>query len=209
MSHIYGFTQISLSVMYRGDTIVVLPGYNLDSMMRVVEEYRIARLYLVPPMIIDILTNVERLKATFDLSSVISMFSVASPLREETIVELTTFFPGWTVLQAYGLTESSSGATFTALDDVLYGSCGSVLAGNRFRLMSLDGTKEITAYERPGEIYVKGPGVFLGYHENEEANRELFVEFEDDQYMRTGDEGLIRLSRNGNEHVFITDRIKE
>ena len=209
MSHIYGFTQISLVSMFRGDTIIVLPRYDIDSVMRAVERYRIARLYLVPPMVIDIIGNAQRLKTTYDLSSVKSIFSVASPLRKETIVELTDLFPAWNVLQAYGFTESAGGVTFTSPDDVFYGSCGSILAGNRIRLMSLDGKEEITAHELPGEIYIKAPSIFLGYHEDAAANRETFVELEDGRYMRSGDEGLIRRSRNGNEHVFITDRIKE
>ena len=209
VSHIYGFTQISLVSMYRGDTIVVLPRYSLDAMMQAVERYKIARLYLVPPMIIDIIRNAQRLKTAYDLSSVRSIFTVASPVREETIVQLTNLFPTWTVLQAYGFTESAGGISLTSSDDVYSGSCGSILAGNRVRLMSLDSKEDITAHNSPGEIYVSGPSIFLGYHESEEANRETFVDLEDGRYMRTGDEALINQSANGNQHIFITGRIKE
>jgi long-subunit acyl-CoA synthetase (AMP-forming) len=64
---------------------------------------------------------------------------------------------------------------------------------------------EITGYGQPGELLVKSPSVVLGYLNNDKANTETFQ----DGYMRTGDEAVIRVSPAGNEHIFITDRIKE
>jgi long-subunit acyl-CoA synthetase (AMP-forming) len=64
---------------------------------------------------------------------------------------------------------------------------------------------EITGYDQPGELLVKSPSVVLGYLNNDKANTETFQ----DGYMRTGDEAVIRVSPAGNEHIFITDRIKE
>jgi hypothetical protein len=64
---------------------------------------------------------------------------------------------------------------------------------------------EITGYDQPGELLVKSPSVVLGYLNNDKANTETFQ----DSYMRTGDEAVIRVSPAGNEHIFITDRIKE
>jgi len=56
---------------------------------------------------------------------------------------------------------------------------------------------------------VQSPSVTLGYLKNEKATQETFVLEEDGRYMRTGDEALIRKSPNGNEHIWIVDRIKE
>ena len=52
---------------------------------------------------------------------------------------------------------------------------------------------------------VKSPGVVLGYLNNHQANKETFQ----DGWMRTGDEAVVRKSPQGNEHIFIVDRIKE
>lgn len=209
ISHILGFIQISLISMYRGDTVVVLPKYDLDSMMQAVERYRIARLYLVPPMIIDIIRNGKRLKEKYDLSSVRSIFTGAAPLGAEPALKLTALFPKWAILNAYGLTECAGGMTFTSPKEVCLGSCGSLASSNRIQLRSLDGMNEITGHDYRGEIYLRGPSVFLGYYQNEAANREVFVELDNGCYMRTGDEAMIKCSKSGNEHVFITDRIKE
>ncbi|KAL8687537.1 MAG: hypothetical protein Q9218_006319 [Villophora microphyllina] len=72
------------------------------------------------------------------------------------------------------------------------------------RIMSIEGT-EITGYDQPGELVVRSPSVVLGYLNNDEANRETFK----DGWMRTGDVAVIRKNKNGNEHCFIVDRIKE
>ena len=72
------------------------------------------------------------------------------------------------------------------------------------RIVSTDGT-EITEYDQPGELVVKSPSVVLGYLKNPQANKETFQE----GWMRTGDEAVVKKSAQGNEHIFIVDRIKE
>jgi len=76
------------------------------------------------------------------------------------------------------------------------------------KLMSAEGN-EITGYDQPCELWVKSPSVVLGYLKNDKANKETFVEDHDGRFMRTGDEAVFRVSPNGNEHVWIVDRIKE
>jgi long-subunit acyl-CoA synthetase (AMP-forming) len=85
-----------------------------------------------------------------------------------------------------------------------------LLPGIRAKLLSLEGV-EITDYNQPGELVVQSPAVVLGYLNNDKANRETFIEDTDGrgQWMRTGDEAEIRKAPSGNEHVVITDRIKE
>jgi long-subunit acyl-CoA synthetase (AMP-forming) len=92
----------------------------------------------------------------------------------------------------------------TAPEDVWYGSSGSILPGIECKIVTMEGV-EITGYDQPGELLVKGPSVVLGYLNNDKANTETFQ----DGYMRTGDEAVIRKSPKGHEHIFIVDRIKE
>lgn len=72
------------------------------------------------------------------------------------------------------------------------------------RLMSPEGN-EIRAFDKPGELVVRSPSVALGYLNNEIASKETFR----DGWMWTGDEAVVRKSPNGNEHIWIVDRIKE
>lgn len=160
----------------------------------------------------------------FDLSSVKSIFTGAAPLGKETAEELQSQYPSWKIRQGYGktpsmvfgvlglclltllvgLTETSTVICSTAVHDILLGSCGSLLPSVQAKLISIEGT-EITAYDQPGELVVKSPSVVLGYLNNSQANKETFQ----DGWMRTGDEALVRKSPQGNEHIFIVDRIKE
>jgi len=64
-----------------------------------------------------------------------------------------------------------------------------------------DGSKEVPLGET-GELYVKGPNIFLGYHNNDAATKDCLSE---DGWFRTGDVG--HLDKDGN--LFITDRVKE
>jgi acyl-coenzyme A synthetase/AMP-(fatty) acid ligase len=102
------------------------------------------------------------------------------------------------------LTETCTVVCSTAPSDIWYGSSGSILPGFECKLVTVEGN-EITGYDQPGELLVKSPSVVLGYLNNDKANTETFQ----DGYMRTGDEAVIRVSPAGNEHIFITDRIKE
>ena len=94
--------------------------------------------------------------------------------------------------------------TSTGFNDIWLGSCGSLLPGVKGKIVSPEG-KEITEYDRPGELVIHSPSVVLGYLNNEKANKETFV----DGWMHTGDEAVFRKSPQGHEHMFIVDRIKE
>jgi len=207
MSHIYGLVVIAHLGPYRGDGIIVLPKYDFRQMLATIAQYRIAMLYLVPPMIIH-LTKQKELLRQYDLSCVRACFTGAAPLGKETAEDLLAMFPNWAVRQGYGLTETSTVVCSTVPDDIWFGSSGSLLPGITARLVTVEGN-EITGYHQPGELWVKSPAVVLGYLHNEKATKETFVEAEDGRYMRTGDEAMIAKSVNGHEHVFIVDRIKE
>ena len=90
------------------------------------------------------------------------------------------------------------------MDDIWFGSCGSLLPSVKAKIVSVEGN-EITGYDQPGELVVTSPSVVLGYLNNDAANKETFQ----DGWMRTGDEAVIRKGPKGFEHVFIVDRIKE
>ncbi|KAF1922803.1 amp dependent CoA ligase [Didymella exigua CBS 183.55] len=203
MSHIYGLVVICHASMYRGDGVVVLPKFEFRSTLQAIQDYKINTLYLVPPIIIQMTKN-KPLLDKYDLGSVSSLFTGAAPLGKETAEDLQAIFPSWKIRQGYGLTETCTVVTSTALDDVWFGSSGSILPDIECKIITPEGN-EVTGYDQPGELLVKGPAVVLGYLNNDKANAETFR----DGYMHTGDEAVVRKGPNGHEHVFIVDRIKE
>lgn len=207
LSHIYGLIVIAHSSTYRGDGVIVLPKYDFKWLLTSIQDYKISMLFLVPPMIIHLTKQKEECKK-FDLSSVRGCFTGAAPLGKETADELSKQFPKWHIRQGYGLTETCTVVCSSAPHDIWFGSSGSLLPGMTARIVTVEGV-EITGYDQPGELWVKSPSLVLGYLNNDKANRETFLDEADGRYMRTGDEAVIAKSPNGNEHITITDRIKE
>lgn len=209
MSHIYGLVVVAHTGTYRGDGVVVLPRYDFTLLLKTIEKYKLAMLYLVPPMIIH-LTKMPEECAKFDLSSVRAAFTGAAPLGEETAMDLVKQFPNISLIQGYGMTETSTVVCATMPHDIWFGSSGSLLADIKVRIVDPESGKEITEYGKPGELWVNSPAVVPGYLKRPEANKEMFVTGPDGlRYARTGDEAVIKKSEAGFEHIFITDRIKE
>ncbi len=101
---------------------------------------------------------------------------------------------GLTVRTGYGLAETASIFTGNLPGNERYESEGRPFCG-QIRIVAENGSEE-------GEIQLRGPSVFAGYRNNEDANRDAFTS---DGWFRTGDVGY--LDRAG--FLFVTGRIKE
>ncbi|KKZ65685.1 hypothetical protein EMCG_01247 [[Emmonsia] crescens] len=200
--HIFGLAVFHAAV-FRGECVVVLHKFELETLLDAIHRCKINVLYLVPPVIISMVKNEELMKK-YELSSVRSIITGAAPLGLETAEQLGNLQPSWSILQAYGLTETTAVVTATSPHDIFFGSSGSLLPSLEARLISPDGD-EIEEYDTPGELLIRGPTIVLGYLNNEAANKSTFQ----DGWLRTGDEAVLKKSPKGEDHVFIVDRIKE
>jgi acyl-CoA synthetase (AMP-forming)/AMP-acid ligase II len=207
-SHIYGLVLICHTSTYRGDQVIVLPKFDLVNFLKSIEGFKIYELFVVPPIVVLMTKNLEVLR-NYDLSSVKFLYTGAAPLGKESVMAMQSVYPDWQVCQAYGLTESATVVSSTSRADNWHGSSGSLLPGAEVRIVSADG-KDIEEYDSPGELWVKAPSVVIGYLDNEKATKETFVEDQHGRWLKTGDEGEMRVCpASGNEHVWIVDRIKE
>jgi len=102
---------------------------------------------------------------------------------------------GFTILQGYGLTETSGAATVTRFEDNKIGSVGTPLNGVEVRIDEPDA-------DGIGEVLIRGPVVMSGYYQNPEANREAFTT---EGFFRSGDLG--RFDKRG--HLYIVGRKKD
>ncbi|GMP56471.1 hypothetical protein CsSME_00020946 [Camellia sinensis var. sinensis] len=117
------------------------------------------------------------------------MASGASPLSPDVMDFLRVCF-GCQVVEGYGMTETA--CVISAMDegDNLSGHVGSPNPACEVKLMDvpeMNYTSDDKPYPR-GEICVRGPLVFLGYHKDEVQTREVIDE---DGWLHTGDIGLM------------------
>ncbi len=96
---------------------------------------------------------------------------------------------GITILEGYGLTETTAGATLNLTNHLRVGSVGRPIPGNSVKIAE------------DGEVLISGPIVMRGYWQNDAANQEVF----DGQWFKSGDLG--RLDDEG--FLYITGRKKE
>ncbi len=101
---------------------------------------------------------------------------------------------GFTILEGYGLTETSPVVTFTPLGRTKIGSVGPPLSNVEIRIISPDESGI-------GEVAVRGPSVMKGYDRNPEATGQAIRE----GWFHTGDLGYLDRER----YLFVTGRLKE
>ena len=102
---------------------------------------------------------------------------------------------GFTILQGYGLTETSGAATATYENDNKIGSVGKPMFNAEIKIADPDA-------QGVGEVLIKGEMVFAGYYRNPTATAEAFTE---DGWFRSGDLG--KLDSDG--HLYIVGRAKD
>jgi acyl-CoA synthetase (AMP-forming)/AMP-acid ligase II len=207
ISHIYGLVVVTFTGIYRGDGVIILPRFELRQLLETIQRFKINFLYLVPPIIIQLLRNQE-LCAKYDLSSARFIYTGAAPLGAETHREVVKAFPHLNVGQGYGMTETSTVAISTSEHDVVIGTSGSLVPGCRAKVLDEEG-KEVTEYGKRGELYIQSPSVTLGYLNNERATAEAYVHDDNGRWLRTGDVVVVSKTNQGVEHLSIVDRIKE
>ncbi|KAM0816669.1 hypothetical protein AB5N19_02471 [Seiridium cardinale] len=207
ISHIYGLVVVTLSAIYRGDGVIILPRFELQRLLETIQRFKINFLYLVPPIIIQLLRNPE-LCAKYDLSSARFIYTGAAPLGAETHQDVLKAFPNLNIGQGYGMTETSTVTISTSEHDVVIGTSGSLVPGTQAKILDEEG-KEVTEYGKRGELYVQSPSVTLGYLNNERATAEAFVHDDNGRWLRTGDVAVVTTNEQGVEHLSIVDRIKE
>lgn len=84
------------------------------------------------------------------------------------------------------MTELSTIVLSTSEHDILNKSSGSLCPATKAKIVGLDG-KEVTTYEKPGELWIQSPSAALGYLNNQKATTETFVHDDGGRWVKTGD----------------------
>jgi acyl-CoA synthetase (AMP-forming)/AMP-acid ligase II len=197
--HIYGQTVIMNQGLWTGATIVTMPRFDLDQFLDLIQEHRVSRVYVVPPIALALAKHPA--VDSRDLSSILTVMSGAAPLGAALAEQVAERLDS-KVIQGYGLTETSPVTHVIRPDGVNKpGSIGPPLPGTECRLVDPETGEDVAEGER-GELWIRGPQVMAGYLNNAEATA---ATIDEDGWLHTGDIAI----RDEDDFYSIVDRLKE
>jgi long-chain acyl-CoA synthetase len=200
MYHVFGLVAVLLGSIYKGSTVVIVPGTGLsiNSFLTAVERER-GTMFLGVPYIFALAVDMaEKEGIKYDLSSLRLCASAGAPLSVDTVKQFKKLF-GFDIVDCYGLTEAICHITCSSLDGGgILGSVGKVLPGWTVKIID-DNGKEVPPGQA-GEMVVSGP-IMKGYYKNPQATFEIIK----DGWLYTGDIG--KADKEGN--LFVTGRKKD
>ncbi|VDC00331.1 unnamed protein product [Peniophora sp. CBMAI 1063] len=206
--HVYGLVMLVLNPLLLGAAVAVVPQFVPDVFFRALEEYRITRAMIVPPIALAFVHHPAAAK--HDLRTLKTIVSGAAPLSGELISildkRLKSLGTDVTITQGFGMTELSPVSHFVCFPDARRGKAttiGQLLPNLEARLIASDERNIVDAkVGEPGELWVRGPIVMKRYLKNEKATKDTMTK---DGWLKTGDVAII-----DKEGFFsIVDRKKE
>ncbi|MGH3437573.1 MAG: class I adenylate-forming enzyme family protein [Sciscionella sp.] len=193
--HVTGCNSQLLVHLAVGGTTVVLPSFEVQAFLRTVVDERINLLTSVPA--IYALAIAQKNFAEFDVTAVSNLAYGGAPIAPALVARIQRQFPNAQVGNGFGLTETSSIATFLPHEQAAEHADSVGFAAPVVDLSIHDPE----AASGVGELLIRGPNVVPGYWNKPDATSETFVA----GWLHTGD--LARIDEQG--LVYIVDRAKD
>ena len=195
--HSYAFCML-MSGISANSTIYIMRSFNLDTLMKVVDNCKITHVPIVPPVLLSLAKNPALLN--YDFSSVRELICGAAPLPRDVGEEVKKRTKVKYIRNGYGMTELAVAAAVSdrTLDDDNVG----VLMPDLIGKVVDPSTGVVLGPGQVGEICFKGRQTMMGYYDNPKATAETI---DQDNWLHTGDLGCY----NKNGIFYITGRLKE
>jgi fatty-acyl-CoA synthase len=195
--HTAGLNMLTLPVLLKGGSCVLVEAFDADGTFELIEAHRITFMFGVPAMFDQIARH--PCWAGADLSSLRMLSCGGAPVPTSLIA--TYQARGLTFMQGYGMTEAAPGTLFLDAEHAVSkaGSAGVPHFFSDVRVVLPDLTQ--AAVGETGEILVRGPHVMPGYWGLPQETESAFT----DGWLRSGD--AARVDEDG--YVTIVDRLKD
>ena len=198
--HIAAWVILFHMGFYHGGTIVTLPRFDLEQFLRTMQDYRVTRTLLVPPVVLALAK--QPIVDNYDLSHFATFLVGAAPLGES-VARACAERLGCVVQQVYGLTETSPLTHMNPEDParLKLASVGTCAPNTECKVVDLATGEELSANQQ-GELWVRGPQIMKGYLNRPDATA---ATIDRDGWLHTGDIGYA----DDDGHFYIVDRVKE
>ncbi|MCC6226633.1 MAG: AMP-binding protein [Microthrixaceae bacterium] len=197
MFHIFGLNVMLGSALAVGAKVLLVERFDPISAIESIDKHG-ATVVTGPPTMWAAWTGLPSVPEGA-LSSVRIAASGAARLPEETARSIERRF-GIRLHEGYGLTEASPVVSSTIGSDAPLGSVGVPAPGLEVRLVDAGGDDVLVG--DAGEVWVRGPNVFLGYFGDPEASSRTVGA---DGWLHTGDVATV----DDDGHLFLVDRMKD
>jgi len=196
--HSFGMTVLTLMPLAVGIRAVYMARFEPRKVVRAISEHRPTMMVAIPSMY-NALLQVKKAEPA-DFESLRLIISGGEPLPADVAERFQERF-GKTILEGYGLTETSPVTNVVLPDHFKPASVGKPLPG--IEQVILDpASGETLPPDTDGELRIKGPNVMKGYYNLPDLTAEVFDE---KGYFKTGD--MAQIDAEG--RLSITGRIKE
>jgi long-chain acyl-CoA synthetase len=200
--HSFGQVVMQNSGIMYGGTLVLLPRFEAQAALALMQRENVTFFGGVPTMYWGLLNALDD---TVDVALLAKNLRVAVAGGAALPVDIHRQFKerfGVTILEGYGLSETSPVASFAVWGEEPHvGSIGKPAPGVEMKLINDDWSDVPDSADAIGEIAIKGHNIMKGYHGRPEATAEAIH----DGWFRSGD--LARKDENG--YYYIVDRSKD
>ena len=203
--HCFGLVVCVHAPLCLGATAILIPQFDASRFDKLITKYHPTILPGVPTLFEALIKNKHM--ENVDLSYVKYVISGGDSLSKVKNEQVNNFLKehgcNETILQGYGMTETSGPTCIGAMGSDKLGSVGIPLPGNEVKIIEPNTGLEVGPGE-VGEICLTGPTVMKGYLDNEEeTNNIIFVE-DNKRWVHTGDLGY--MDEDG--VIFFVQRLK-
>ena len=183
-----------------GGALALMPRFDPEAFLQLVEAQRIDTIFMVPTMFIRLMKLPEEVRRKYDVSSLRHVIHAAAPCPADVKRAMIEWW-GPVIYEFYGSTESGA-VTFATSDDALKkpGTVGRISPGAELRFIGDDG--RVLGTGEIGEIYSRiAANPDFTYHRKPEKRAEI----DRDGFITSGDVGYI----DADGYVFICDRKRD
>jgi len=200
--HVFALSSVMNTCVLLGGTMTLVPRFDPRAVLQLMERDRVTVFMGVPTMYIALLQAIDAADAAeYDLASLRVAVSGGAPIPAEVIDAFESRF-GVPILEGYGLSESSSTATFniSVTERKVY-SVGKPIWGTSLQIWDEESRPLPPGADHVGEVVLRGMNIMTGYYDNPEATAKAFA----GGWFHTGDLGYV----DEDGFLFIVDRIKD